>query len=270
MEKNLVSIIITSKNEESYIKNLLESIKKQTYSPIEIIVVDNNSEDETKRIARRYTQLVFNKGPERSAQRNFGAKKAKGEYLFFLDADMELEPDVISQCVNTIKSEKVGGIIVPEESFGKGFWSKVKAFERSFYVGDETIEAARFYDRKVFFKLSGFDEKITGPEDWDFSDKVREHFGIGRIKSFIRHNEGNLSLLELIRKKYYYASKAGVYLRKNRQSLFSPKTFLFLRRSFYQDPKKIFFHPILFCGMIFMLSAELLAGTFGFLIARKK
>lgn len=269
MRKSLISVIITSKNEGSYIKNLLESIKKQTYSQVEIIVVDNNSKDKTKEIAKRYTPLVFNKGPERSVQRNFGAKKAKGEYLFFLDADMELEPDVIGQCIGTIKAEKVGAIIVPEESFGKGFWTKVKAYERSFYIGDETIEAARFYDRSVFFELGGFDENMTGPEDWDFSDRVKKRFGLARIKSLIRHNEGDLSLPELMRKKYYYAGKAGVYLKKNQQSVFSPKTFFFFRRSFYQGAKKIFFHPILFCAMILMLSAELLAGAVGFLMGRK-
>ena len=105
----LVSVVITTKNEEKNIENCLKSILKQTYprDKIEIIVVDNNSTDRTKEIARRYTDKVYNKGPERSAQRNFGAKQAKGEYYLYLDADMILSPNVISECVEKFGNWKL-------------------------------------------------------------------------------------------------------------------------------------------------------------------
>jgi len=70
----LVSVIITTKNEAKNIKQCLESIKRQTYAAIEIVVVDNNSLDATVAITKAYTAHIFTKGPERSAQRNFGAK----------------------------------------------------------------------------------------------------------------------------------------------------------------------------------------------------
>ena len=68
-----VSVIVTTKNEEKNIENCLRSIKAQTYpqEKIEIIVVDNNSTDKTKEIGKRYTERVYNFGPERSAQRKF-------------------------------------------------------------------------------------------------------------------------------------------------------------------------------------------------------
>lgn len=72
-----VSVIVTTKNEEGHITNCLKNIKAQTYpqDKIEIIVVDNNSSDKTKEIAKEYTDKVYNCGPERSAQRNFGVRK---------------------------------------------------------------------------------------------------------------------------------------------------------------------------------------------------
>ena len=76
---NLVSIIIPTLNEEASLEICLKSIKKQTYKNLETIVVDNFSKDRTPEIAKKYTKLVFKKGNERSAQRNFGAKKAKGK-----------------------------------------------------------------------------------------------------------------------------------------------------------------------------------------------
>ncbi|MDO8621188.1 MAG: glycosyltransferase [Candidatus Levybacteria bacterium] len=264
MKNILVSAIISTKNEESVIEKLLLSLKRQAYKFVEIIVVDNNSSDKTKIISKKYADFVFNKGPERSAQRNFGAQKGKGEYLLFLDADMELTPTVIEECVKIAQSSSFGGVIIPEESFGKGFWAKVKAFERSFYVGDTAMEAARFYSKKVFNELGKFDETITGPEDWDLSDRVSKKFDIGRIKSFILHNEGTLSLWKLLKKKYYYAKGARNYISKNKISTFSPKTISFLRSSFYRNPEKIIFHPILFCAMMVMLFAELVAGGIGY------
>jgi len=75
----LVSVIITTRNEEKNIENCLQSIWMQTYphDKIEIIVVDNNSTDRTKEIVARYTEKVYNFGPERSAQRNFGVGQAR-------------------------------------------------------------------------------------------------------------------------------------------------------------------------------------------------
>lgn len=264
MKNILVSAIISTRNEESVIEKLLLSLKRQSYKFIEIIIVDNNSSDQTKNIAKKYTDLVFNKGPERSAQRNFGAVKANGEHLLFLDADMVLKPTIIEECIKAIKNSTFGGVIIPEKSFGKGFWAKAKAYERSFYVGDQTIEAARFYSKKVFNEIGGFDEEITGPEDWDFSERVSKKYKLGRIKSLIMHNEKELSLWKLIKKKYYYGKKTKVYLSKNKISIISPKTIFFLRPVFYKNPKKIIFHPILFCAMMIMLFAELVAGGIGY------
>ena len=87
MTKPIISIVITTKNEEKHIRNCIESIQKQTFprDQIEIIVVDNHSTDKTKKIAREYTPHFFTKGPERSAQRNLGAKKSHGIYYMYLD-----------------------------------------------------------------------------------------------------------------------------------------------------------------------------------------
>ena len=95
----LVSVIVTTKEEQQHLPDCLNSIQNQIYKNIEIIVVDNNSIDKTKEIAKTYTDNVYNKGPERSAQRNYGIKKAKGKYIIYLDADMRLQPNLIEECV---------------------------------------------------------------------------------------------------------------------------------------------------------------------------
>jgi glycosyltransferase involved in cell wall biosynthesis len=91
----LVSVVITTKNEEKNIKNILKSIEIQSYKNIEIILVDNYSSDKTKEIANNFNVKTYDCGNERSAQRNFGLKKSKGELALYLDADMILTPGLI-------------------------------------------------------------------------------------------------------------------------------------------------------------------------------
>jgi glycosyltransferase involved in cell wall biosynthesis len=268
-ETALVSVIVTTKNEEVRLGALLASLKAQSYAALEIIVVDNNSSDTTKAIASNFTDKVYNYGPERSTQRNYGVSQAGGQYVLILDADMELTSTVVEDCVRVIQQNpNLKALVVPEESFGEGFWAKCKWLERSCYVGDDTIEAARFFDKEVFVEFGGYDAALTGPEDWDLPRRIRQKYLVGRISSFIRHNEGNLKLTTLMRKKFYYAQKALVYIKKHNAATINQQTVYFFRPAFYRNWKHLLAHPVLFAGMLVMLSAELLAGGCGLVISR--
>lgn len=271
----LVSVIIPTINEEKVIERLIISIEKQTYKNLEYIVVDNKSTDQTATIARKYTNKVYIRGPQRSAQRNFGAKMSKGKYLFFLDADMELSPNVVKECVQLMyKDQTLGGIIVPEKSVAINYWEKVKAFERSFYnqvEGDHVTDAARFIRRDIFEEVGGYDEKITGPEDWDLPEVIqRAGYNMGRIKSRIFHYERIPTLYSLVKKKYFYALKSYKYLKKQGIPLISPKTIYFLRPVFYKNWRKVVSHPILSIGLVTMFTFEQLAGGIGLIIGMIK
>lgn len=273
-KKSLISIIVTTKNEGDVIVKLLNSILKQTYKYVEIILVDNNSNDKTLDIVNKFKEVkIYRQGPERSAQRNFGAKKAKGNFLFFLDADMELTPKVVENCVIKIQQEKTVGIVVPEESKWTNFWGEVKAFERSFYSekGDPVTDAARFFSKEIFIKIGGYDEAITGPEDWDLPDRIREAgFKIGRSTEIIYHHERNISLPTLFKKKFYYGLNAHKYLSKHNIHVLSPKTIYFLRPLFYKNWIKLVRHPFLAFAMTCMLCVELLGGGLGYVVGRTR
>lgn len=212
----LISVIITTKNEEKNIENCLKSIQSQSYpqDQLEIIVVDNGSTDKTKEIALSYTDKVFDKGPERSAQRNFGVERSNGEFFMYLDADMILDKDVIKNCVEKINSDpEIIALYVSEVVMGERFFSQVRRFERSFY--DATvIDCARFIKKSAFQQVGGFDENLTGPEDWDLDKKLR---AIGKIeleKTPIHHNEAEFELGKYLSKKGYYAQKFDDYINK--------------------------------------------------------
>ena len=89
MQEHLVSVIIPVYNGERYLDQTLDSVLRQDYQPIEIIVVDDGSTDRTAEIVRSYQTILYiyqnNQGP--SAARNTGITAAQGEFVAFLDAD---------------------------------------------------------------------------------------------------------------------------------------------------------------------------------------
>ena len=267
-----VSVILSTRNVEKTLEKCLLSLQEAAVKPLEIIVVDRDSTDKTVEIAKKYTSKVFNHGPERSAQRNFGARLAKGDYLFFIDSDMELSRDVIKEALELVsRNTQVRAVSIPEKSFGEGFWSEIKAFERSFYVGETDLEAPRFIEKSVFEKVGGFDEKLIAGEDWDLTNRIKKDgYKIERIKSLILHNEGRLSLLKTAKKKYYYGSQIKNYLAKGQ---FTISQVTPLRVAFFKNPGKLIKNPLKTAGLVVLKSTEFSAGALGLigsLISRQK
>lgn len=268
MNKPLVSVIVPTKNSAAFISSCLSSIRAQTYQNIEIIVVDNYSKDPTIHLATQYTSHIYIRGPERSAQRNFGVSRARGEYVAIIDSDMELTPGVIEACVRAMATPpRPVGIIIPEESFGEGFWAKCKSLERSFYIGVPGIEAARFMRRATYQQLGGYDETLVSGEDWDLERRLEQTGRVAHIAELIRHNEGHLSLARTLKKKYYYARHAASYLRKQpEKSLINAQAGPLQRyKLYFSKPARLFVHPLVGLGMLTMKTAEFAAGALGYL-----
>lgn len=211
-----VSVIVTTKNSEKTLFDCLLSIVNQDYpfSRIELIVVDNNSTDATRKIARRFTNKVFIHGPERSAQRNFGAQKCKGDYYLYIDSDMTLDSKVIRESVEKFKNDpSLVALYIPEVIIGDGFWSQVRKLERSFYSAT-VIDCVRLIKTDVFNNVGRFDEMMSGPEDWDLDKKIRNIGNVDIINSPIFHNESEFSVGNYLKKKGYYAKSFSTYIQK--------------------------------------------------------
>ncbi len=273
MTTPLVSIIVPTYNSGDYLERCLQSVTGQSYQNIELIVVDNNSRDNTREIAQKYTDKVFNYGPERSAQRNFGVSQSVGNYILIIDSDMVLSEKVMESCVDKIQENKdTKGIIIPEESFGEGFWAQCKKFERSYYIGVEWMAAARFFEKKAFLKAGGFDKNMVSGEDWDLSQRIEKEGKINMINDLIYHDEGKIELFKTIKKKFYYAENFTNYAGKNKGNVkFKKQTGIFSRyKLFFLHPEKLFKDPILWIGMFFMKTCEFGFGGAGYLIKKIK
>lgn len=283
----LVSIVVRTKNERERIERCLKSCSHQNYPSIEVIVVDNNSTDGTQEISRKFTDLVFNRGPERIAQGNFGMLSvAKGKYVMYIDADMILEPGLISAAVSEAERSGNLGFYINEVVLGSGFWGSMRRFERNFYNGT-CIDAARFLRREAVQQVGGFDEETfptPSAEDWDLDRRIgalgklsiliynplhKENWDqsvlayvtsllpIGQpLNQGLFHDEAHVSPLVYLKKKSYYSNTMIDYQRKwGQHDSIVRKQFGFIYRFFivFFEHKKwrlAIRHPILLISVI--------------------
>lgn len=252
-----ISVVIPTYNSESVIGDCLKSIIEQSLAPYEIIVSDGGSADRTVEIARGFGATVIQMDSNRSAQRNAAAARSSGKYVFFVDSDMRLSQDVLSECIQCMSAD-IAALVIPEVFVGEGYWASVRGFERSFYDNVWYLEAARFYNRDQFLTIGGFDARMVGPEDWDLDQRIRVFGMVGQIKARIYHYEGQINLRKLLRKKAHYSNSFSLFrkVHPERAALcLSPgnRVRLILFR-----PKRILRHPLLAFGMATLGLGEIL------------
>lgn len=266
-KKPLVSVIIPTMDSAETIEACLKSIRKQSYQKTEIIVVDAFSTDGTDKISEKHGAIVIEIKMGRSEARNVGVEEANGDLILSLDSDMELTPWVIEECVKKTK-EGYDSIIIPEESVGKGFWAECKALEKSLYVGDDLIEASRFFRREVFEAVGGYDTELEFGEDWDLNNRIKKSgFPIGRINTFIKHHKGKFRLWKTIKKKYQYGKTLKRYEKKHPNE--ARRQLKLIRPAFIKNWKKLARVPIPALGMLFMKVCEFGAAWIGYFLSKK-
>lgn len=297
----LFSIVLRTKNEIKNIDNFVNSVNNQTYPNIEFVVVDNFSSDGTYEYLIDNNITAYQKGPERTAQGNYGMLvKSSGKYVGYFDADMILSPDLVSSAVNYLEHNKAVALHIREVILGKGFWSSVRRFERTFYEGT-LIDAARIFRRNILLKVGGFDEinfVTPSAEDWDLDKRIKEFgsidfldnkmdFTINDETSFLPHNSGiknivdhtpcffhnerDFSIKWYLNKKKYYSKSILKYIKKwgkddpdLRKQLGLSYRYLFV---FIENKKwkRFFNNPLFFLAMYINLVAVGLI----FLISKK-
>ena len=205
-----ISIIIPTLNSGKILETCLKAIAVQIYpkSKVEIIIADNNSSDNTLEIAKKYHAKVITvsgKPPLVCEQRNLGAKKAKGDWLLFLDHDMELSKGLLQDFASNVnKKPNIDAWFIPEEIItGSKILTKLRNFERQFY-NCTVIDAVRIIRKSSFFSTESlYDPELSnGPADWDLDIQLK-HIGcqFSTISRPLYHHEERFSLLSYILKK---------------------------------------------------------------------
>ena len=261
-----LSAVVPTKNASRTLDMCLQSLNSQNGLVVELIVVDNGSSDDTAEIAKRHGAEFFRHGPERAFQKNAGARAATGEYIVFIDADMELTPGVLAACADV--AGRGVAVIIPEESYGANFWAQAKVLERRCYRGNDAIEAARFFHRDDFLALGGFDEDLVASgEDLDLSQRARRAgFEFRRVEPLIMHDEGSPTPWETFVKWRYYGRNMAKYWKKNpaeARAQYNP-----LRRGWLRHWRELVAAPHLTLAFLFLKACQLCGVLLGVVDAR--
>ena len=112
MKEDLISIIVPVYNAEKYLNRCINSIINQTYTNIEIILVDDESPDNSPKICDEWSKkdsrikVIHKKNGGPASARNSGLKEAKGKYIGFVDSDDYIESEMYEKLYNSIKTNK--------------------------------------------------------------------------------------------------------------------------------------------------------------------
>jgi glycosyltransferase involved in cell wall biosynthesis len=204
-DRPLVSVVVPIKDSIRTVEACLASIRAQTWEPLELVVIDNFSTDGTWEVVQRYAHHAEQAGPERSAQRNLGVERAKGPWVLWIDADMELPPTIVERAMASALDEEADGVFIPEVTVGDGYWTACRALERSCCVEEILVQSPRLVRRDYLRRTGGFLESLSGTEDAELRTRmIADGCRLSWIPDLIVHDEGRMSIGFIWGKRYYY------------------------------------------------------------------
>ncbi|MER6910335.1 glycosyltransferase [Streptomyces sp. NPDC000594] len=195
-------MIIPNYNYEKTLRVVLESVYAQTLAPLDVVVVDDHSTDNSPAIAGEFPCLLVstpvNQGV--SAARNLGVRHSRGEILFFLDSDVALAPDALANAVDLLMSDPgtgcVHGIYDVEPLFDDGPVERYRVLHAHFWrrrsvgVVGTAIFALAAMPRAVFEEVGPFDENLRDSEDVEYSDRLGAAYRIRMTETVVgRHDD---------------------------------------------------------------------------------
>lgn len=170
-----VSVIIPCYNSHQFLGEAIASVKKQTFTNLEIIVVNDGSTDKQTLAALSSLDASIkvlhkeNGGP--ASARNYGIKHSVGDVIIPLDSDDLFAPDFINQAVHLLtRNPKIGVVssYVREIGNGNKIWRTTAVDDFSFLLENRLVACAA-YKKQCWTDANGYDEKMhLGNEDWDF------------------------------------------------------------------------------------------------------
>lgn len=261
----LVSVVIVTSNRKGDAIECIDSVLNSSYKPIEIIVVDNASTDNTaQELQQRYSDNIklikSAKNLYAGGGRNLGAKLAKGEYLLFIDSDNVVDKDMVKNMIEGIQRNKdmaiglSGPFTYYKSSPNRLCWvnnrismlTSITVFSGSGEINDGQYDKASFIkvghipnvfmvNRDIFREVGGIDEEyVMHYEESDLAEKIKrtgyEIVLFPQAKTWhklpLKSERGHKSFQGRNPNMVYYVSRNRIFfMRKNSRGL---RLFLFM------------------------------------------
>ncbi len=267
-----VAVIMPTFNSARYLERCLLSFESQTYANWTLYCIDRGSTDATleilERTASRWDRLkIMGGGNERTSQINVGVRASTSDFIYYTASDFFVDATLLEDAVRACEASDSDGAWINCISYGSGFWARVRNLERSTYFGSEKFEGVRFFRRDVYLRVGGYDDNVPIFEEYDLQDRM---LGAGarltRVTTSAEYHMGEPeSLVEIVRKSYYYGTQYVALLEKQRTGALRHANPI--RSSFFRHWQTFLKSPLLTAGFIVMLAAKYGAGAAGALTA---
>ena len=224
-----VSVVIPAYNYGRFIKEAIDSVLKQSWPAIEVVVVDDGSTDETRSVVESFDGRVRYLKQENAGvcvARNRGVSESNGDLIAFLDADDMWEPAKLEKQLAKFDADPEVGLVhcgLREFDSETSETVSTRLEGQEGFVADELLLWERpavnvsgssvMVRREVFDAVGGFDEQLKVGEDWDFCYRIARKYKIGfvreplvnyRVHSAAAHN----NVLEMERGMSLFYEKA--------------------------------------------------------------
>jgi len=188
----LVTIVTPSFNQARYIDSTIASVLNQTYSPIEYLVIDGGSTDQTADLLRRYDgqlQWSSEKDQGQADAINKGFRRSKGQILAWLNSDDTLEVDAVASAVEFLNSHPDVAMVYGNANFIDpaghliGPCAHIEPFNarRLLHYSDFIVQPAAFFRREAFEAAGGLDPSLHYAMDYDLWLKFAAKYEIAHL-----------------------------------------------------------------------------------------
>ncbi len=234
--KPLISIITPVYNSEKYLNEMIKSVISQTYKNWELIIVNDNSNDDSQKIITKFKSkkikyFVNSKTFGAGHSRNIGTKIAKGRYITFIDSDDIWHKDYLSKTFNFLKENNYDFVFtsyfwMTEEGSKKGIFKVPKKINYEKILKSNPISClTRMYDTKSIGKV--YSPKLKIRQDYVFCLKILKRikfaYGLNKPLAYRRLRSNSLSnnkIRSAIYQFYVYYNIEGFNLFKSFYYLF--------------------------------------------------
>ncbi|MBF2053180.1 MAG: glycosyltransferase family 2 protein [Candidatus Sericytochromatia bacterium] len=199
-QEGLISVVIPCYNYGPFLRECVESVMQQDYAPLEIIIVNDGSTDETftvcQELLRDYVQFPLtvihqpNSG-DPAITRNQGITVAKGEWILCLDADDKINPGFLTACWTVVENYPHLSIVYPRlQEFGmsQALWGSIP-YDFGLLTNWNIVPTASLFRKQAWSELGGIKTGVIICEDWDFwiACGARQYFGMQAEKALLYH-----------------------------------------------------------------------------------
>ncbi|MEU6808260.1 glycosyltransferase [Streptomyces sp. NPDC046831] len=226
----LVSVIVPNYNYARSLPLCLAAIQNQDYPSIEIVLIDDCSTDDSVAVAAAMGVTAVSTGGNGgvAVARNLGAARASGQILVFVDSDVALAPDAVSQSVRLLLADPtlgaVCGIYDPDPLIRDSRMEEYRCLQQYYALAASegrisTVHTNTFAIRAdVFAELGGFNPRLRHTEDQDFGLRLATRYGALSTSAVVGRHD-NDDTLRLVLSKVYQRTRLAIPLYLRRRGL---------------------------------------------------